>query len=145
MKISLYSRFEMPAQAELAWAELLQGSAESGDLAAIYPPGFPQQSSIPVASLGLVSGDSLLAAALLEWGASDALVEGLAGHLHRTLGVAEAVTQDCLAALQRGCAVLAIQCPTGRLGEYEISEILHQHHGKCFGRSGNYGKPNAAK
>lgn len=145
MKISLYSRFEMPAQAELAWAELLKGSAESVDLAAIYPSAFPQENSVAVASLGLVSGESPLAGSLLEWGASGALVEGLAGYLHRGLGVPEAVSQDSLAALQRGCAILAIQCPTGRLGEYEISEILHQHHGKCFGRSGNYGKPSAPR
>lgn len=145
MKISLYARFEMPAQAELAWAELLTGSAESVDLAAIYPSAFPQQSSVAVASLGLVSGDSPLAGVLLEWGASGALVEGLASYLTRVQGVPETVSQDALAALQRGCAVLAIQCPTGRLGEYEISEILHQHHGKCFGRSGNYGKPNVAR
>ena len=145
MKISLYSRFEMPAQAELAWAELLKGSAESGDLAAIYPAAFPQENSVPVERLGLVSGDSPLAGALLEWGASGSTVEGLSGFLQRGQGIPDAVSQDALAALQRGCAVLAIQCPTGRLGEYEISEILNQHHGKCFRRSGNYGKPSAPR
>ena len=135
----------MPAQAQLAWAELLDSSAESGDLAAIYPRSFPQATSVAVNELGLVSGESPLAGALLEWGSSNALVEGLAGHLHRGLGVPETVSQEALTALQRGCAVLIIQCPSGRLSEYQISEIVHQHHGKGFGRSGHYGKPAAPR
>lgn len=145
MKISLYSRFEMPAQAELAWADLLKGSAENGDLAAIYPSAFPQENSVAVERLGLVSGQSPLAEALLEWGTTNSLVEGLPDYLTRGQGIPDAVGQDTVAALRRGCAVLAIQCPSGLLGEYEISQILSLHHGKCFGRSGSYGKPSAPR
>jgi len=88
-----------------------------------------------------------LAILLLGWAqamASGALAEGLANYLVAQ-GIPEDVVKEMLASIRRGCAVLIVQCPTGSLGEFEVSELITQYYGKAIGRSGSYFKPSAKK
>ena len=109
----------------------------------IYPPTFPVDNTTLIPRLGLVGGDSPLVSLLLgrpQTVASGVLAEGLANYLVDQ-GVPETIAREMLASLQRGCALLVVHCPTGSLGEFEVSELITQHYGKSLGRSGSYFKP----
>ena len=138
MRLSLHCHRHWPEQPQLL-----------ADLNKIFSPEQLQQLLDAVTAGGCLLtarfNERELAGALLEWGTTNSLVEGLPDYLTRGQGIPDAVGQDTVAAVRRGCAVLAIQCPSGLLGEYEISQILSLHHGKCFGRSGSYGKPSAPR
>lgn len=103
----------------------------------IYPLTFPVENTISIPRLGLIGGASPLASLLLSW----LPAEGLQTLVDQ--GVPEEIAKEMLASVQRGCAVLIVHCPTGSLGEFEVSELITQHYGKSIGRSGSYFKPNA--
>ena len=89
----------------------------------------------PVPGLGLVTGGSALATALIGW-ADTTAVGGVAGFM-QDQGVPQRLALDTLAAVKSGTTVVTINCPTGRLCESEVIEVMSKYQGETFGRLTN--------
>lgn len=143
MRISLYFQFQDQEQAERAMVNLIHGGALATDLTLILPPlpsglepGRSHSRSIP--GLGRVLGGGPLASALCALEAPDlsrALAGGVAAYLQRR-GLTQRQASDTALALLGRNAVLMIECPSGRLDELAISQILQTYQAKTYGRSG---------
>jgi hypothetical protein len=96
-------------------------------LTSLFIPGF-----------GLVTGGSALVTALAGLAgatAGGAVAGGVAGYL-QDQGVPARIALDAEEALKNGRAVLGIDTPTGKLGEFEVLEIVSKYHAESFGRTG---------
>ncbi len=94
--------------------------------------------SLLIPGFGLVTGGSALVTALAGLAgatAGGALAGGVAGYL-QDQGVPGRIALDAEEAVKNGRAVLGIATPTGKLGEFEVLEILSKYHAESFGRSG---------
>jgi hypothetical protein len=97
-----------------------------GGLATLFIPGF-----------GLVTGGSALATALGAVAGTTvggAITGGVAGYL-QDQGVSQRVAVDTEQALKHGSATISVDCPTGKLGEAEVMEILSKYHAESYGRA----------
>lgn len=143
MKISLYSQFHDPAQAERAMVTLIHRGAVATDMTLIVPPlysGLEKEAtnSCLVPGLGRLLGGGKLARTLGALDAPDlsrALAGGVAAYLQRR-GLTQRQASDTALALLALNAVLMIECPSGKLDEVSITNILQTYQAKTFGRSG---------
>ena len=93
--------------------------------------------SLLIPGFGLVTGGGALATAMIAAAgttAGGAVAGGVAGYL-QDQGVDTQVALDSEAALKNGRAVVVVRCPSGKLSEAEISEILVKYHASTFGRT----------
>ena len=93
--------------------------------------------SLLIPGFGLVTGGGALATAIITAAgatAGGAVAGGVAGYLEDQ-GVDTKVALDSEAAVRNGRAVVIVRCPSGKLGEAEISEILLKYHASTFGRT----------
>lgn len=96
-------------------------------LTSLFIPGF-----------GLVTGGSALVTALSGLAgatAGGAVAGGVAGYL-QDQGVPGRIALDAEEAVKNGRAVLGIDTPSGKLGEFEVLEILSKYHAESVGRTG---------
>lgn len=92
--------------------------------------------SLIVPGFGIVTGNGALATALIGVAgvtAGGGLAGGVAGFL-RDQGIPHRVAGDSEAALENGRGVLAIQSPTGSLGEFEVRTIINNYGADTYGR-----------
>lgn len=92
--------------------------------------------SLIIPGFGIVTGGGALATALVAVAgvaAGGALAGGVAGFL-QDQGVPHRVANDSEAALQNGQGVLAIETPTGKLGEFEVRTIINKYGADTYGR-----------
>ncbi len=144
MKNFLYSQFRDSLQAERTIATLVDRGAETADLTGLFPlPHRPSQygslDSKLIPGLGLVTGSGSLATALskpINPTVSVALAGGVSGFLENQ-GLPRSIAFDTARALKNGSAILAVACPTGRLEEFEVMEILSKYQAQTFARSQN--------
>lgn len=95
--------------------------------------------SLTIPGFGLVTGGSALVAALTGVAGATvggAVAGGVAGYL-QDQGVPARIALDSEAALKNGSAILSVDAPTGKLGEFEILEILSKYHAESYGRAEN--------
>ena len=95
-------------------------------VASLFIPGF-----------GIVTGGAALATALAAMAgtaAGGAVAGGVAGFM-QDQGVPERVALDSEEAIKNGSAIVSVACPTGKLGEFEVLEILSKYHAESYGRS----------
>ena len=98
--------------------------------------------SLLIPGFGLVAGGSALVTALIGVAGSTvggAVAGGAAGYL-QDQGVPQRIALDSEEALKNGSAIIAIDCPTGKLGEFEVMEIVSKYHAESFGRAENTAK-----
>jgi hypothetical protein len=93
--------------------------------------------SLLIPGFGLVTGGSALTMALL--GVAGATLGGavtgsVAGYL-QDQGVPHRIALDTEAALKNGSAIIAVDCPTGKLDESAVTDILSKYHSESFGRA----------
>lgn len=146
MRSLLFASFADPAQAERALEALLGLGTRPRDLTAVFPLGRKVQASLAslaVPGLGNVMGSGTLATALvgaLEAAKRGALAGSLAGYLE-DLGIAGRIARNTAEALHSGNALLAVDCPSGKLRESEVSEILRPFRADLCSRSQTPKKP----
>lgn len=93
--------------------------------------------SLVIPGFGLVTGGGALATALVSMAGATvggAVAGGVAGFL-QDQGVPHRIAVDSEDHLKNGRAVIAIQTPTGKLGEFEVREIVNKYSADTFGRS----------
>lgn len=125
-------------------ADALRG-AEKGAVLGLGLGALAALASLVIPGFGLITGGGALATALLGMGGSTAggaLAGGAAGYL-QDQGVPSRIALDTDAALKNGHAVISIECPTGKLGEFEVMEIVSKYHATSFGRSEHLAEPAA--
>ena len=111
--------------------------AEKGAAIGLGVGALAALASLMIPGFGLVTGGSALALALIgvaEATVGGALAGGVAGFL-RDQGVPERIALDSEEAIKNGSAIIAIDCPTGKLGEFEVMEIINKYHAESFGRA----------
>lgn len=142
LPLSLFSRFQDPAQAERAMITIIHRGGRSADLTLIFPSGYTgiklsATNSWLIPGLGRILGGGPVARSLAELDTpnlSAALSGGVAAYLLK-LGLAARVASDTALALLAGDAVLMVACPTGSISEYSVTEILHTYQAQCYGRA----------
>lgn len=143
MNVSLYCQFQDPGQAERALVTLIHRGAVASDLSLIVPPSssgveLGPTNSCLVSGLGRLLGGGKLARALGALDApnlSRALAGGVAAYLQRR-GLTQRQASDTALALLARNAVLIIDCPSGKLDEASITDILQTYQARTYGRSG---------
>jgi hypothetical protein len=65
--------------------------------------------------------------------AGGAFAGGVAGYL-KDQGVGERIALDTERALKNGSAILAVECPRGKLSEPDVRNILSKYHAESFAR-----------
>ena len=93
--------------------------------------------SLMIPGFGLVTGGGALATAMIGLAgatAGGAVAGGVAGFM-QDQGVPERIALDSEAAWKNGHALLVVQCPTGKLGEFEVREIFSKYHAVDYGRN----------
>ena len=93
--------------------------------------------SLLIPGFGLVTGGGALMTALAGIAgatAAGAAAGSVAGFL-QDQGVTERIALDSEEALKNGHAVLIIHTPTGKIGEFEVRELLSKYHAVEYGRS----------
>jgi len=119
--------------------------AEKGAVLGLGLGALAALASLVIPGFGLVTGGGALATALISMGgatAGGAVAGGAAGYL-QDQGVPTRIGLDTDAAWKNGHAVVAIECPTGKLGEFEVMEIVSKYHAVSFGRSEHLADPAA--
>mgnify|MGYP000930956673 CR=1 FL=1 len=92
--------------------------------------------SLVIPGFGIVAGGGALATALMAMAgtaAGGAISGGVAGFL-QDQGIPEKVALDSEAALKNGRAVVVAKCPTGKMSEGDVTEILVKYGAETFGR-----------
>jgi len=146
MRTLLFASFADPAQAERALDTLLALGARLRDLTAVFHPERKVQPAIAaraVAGFGNVVGGGRLATAMIgvvEATTRGALAGSLAGYLEDQ-GVPGRIARNTAEALHSGNALLAIDCPSGKLGESEVSDLLRKFQADPCSRSQTPKKP----
>lgn len=111
--------------------------AEKGSLVGLGVGALAALASLMIPGFGLVTGGGALATALI--GVAGATVGGAiaggAGGYLQDQGVPHRIALDTEEALKNGSAVIAIDCPTGKLGEFEVMETVSKYHAESFGRT----------
>lgn len=111
--------------------------AEKGSAVGLGVGALAALASLLIPGFGLVTGGSALVTALIGVAGATvggAIAGGAAGYL-QDQGVPHRIALDTEEALKNGSAVIAIHCPTGKLGEFEVMEIVSKYHAESFGRS----------
>lgn len=147
MKSSLYAQFKDPVQAERALANLIDVGGKATNLTALFPSDyqgrkFSALAPVVIPGLGLIAGGGALAATLTKLSGPNAfaaMAGGLVGCL-RDQGLPHQIALDTARALKGGDAVLAIECPTGKLRESEVMQVLGKYQAHSFGRTGTVRK-----
>lgn len=99
---------------------------------------FGALSSLVLPGLGSITGKGALAKALskLSVSAAEAVKAcGVAACLVEQ-GLSQGIASETAEALRTGSAVVALECPTEKLGEFEVMEILNKYQAQTFGRTG---------
>jgi len=105
-------------------AELGLGLGAVAALAALAIPGF-----------GIVTGGGALVAAVLGMAGSamgGAIVGGMTGYFQDQGAITRVPDVE---GGPYGTAILAVEIPTGHLGEFEVREIFHKYHARSYGRA----------
>ena len=116
--------------------------AEKGAAMGLGVGALAALASLLIPGFGLVTGGSALATALIGVAgttAGGALAGGVMGYLEDQ-GVPKRIALDSAEALKNGSAIIAIDCPTGKLGEFEVMEIVSKYHAESYGRAENIAK-----
>ena len=111
--------------------------AEKGMAVGVSIGAVAALASLVIPGFGIVTGGSALALALLGVAGATiggAFAGGVAGYFEDQ-GVPTRIALDSAEALKNGAAVVAVDCPTGKLGEFEVLEILNKYHAESFGRA----------
>ena len=140
MRTLQFASFADPAQAEGALDALLGLGARPRDLTAVFPlqrKAQPALACLAVPGFGIVMGSGTLASALTRVGAQ---AGSLAGYLEDQR-VPGRIARNTAEALRSGFALLAIDCPSGKLGESEVSQILRKFQAQLCSRSQTPKKP----
>ena len=93
--------------------------------------------SLLIPGFGLVTGGGALATALAGVAGATfagAAAGGVAGFL-QDQGIPERIALDSEQALKNGHALVIVNTPTGKLGEFEVREILNKYHAVEYGRN----------
>mgnify|MGYP003610864842 CR=1 FL=1 len=93
--------------------------------------------SLVIPGFGLVTGGGALATALAGLAGATvggAIAGGVAGYL-QDQGVPHRIATDSEEALKNGRAVIAVTCPSGKLGEFEVREIINKYNADTYGRA----------
>ena len=116
--------------------------AEKGAAAGLGVGALAALATLLIPGFGLVTGGSALVFALIgvaEATVGGAVAGGVAGYL-QDQGVPGRVASDSLAAIMNGSAVLSIHCPTGKLGEFEVMELVSKYGAEEFSRANQAGE-----
>ena len=142
MRTLLFASFADPAQAERALDALLALGARPRNLTALFPierKVQPVLAARAVAGFGNVVGDGSLATAMI--GAVEATTRGaFAGYLEDQ-GVPGRIARNTAEALLSGNALVVIDCPSGKLGESEVSDLFRKFQADLCSRSQTPRKP----
>ena len=114
-----------------------EAGAEKGAAIGMGVGALAAVASLMIPGFGLVTGGSALVTALIGVAGATvggAVAGGVAGYL-QDQGVPYRVALDAEEALKNGIAIIAIDCPTGLLGEFEVMEIISKYHASTFGRA----------
>lgn len=93
--------------------------------------------SLVIPGFGLVTGGGALATAMAGLAGATvggAVAGGAAGYM-QDQGVPHRIAVDSEEALKNGRAVVAVSCPTGKLGEFEVREIINKYSADTYGRA----------
>ncbi len=138
---SLYARFLDAKQAQRALVALVDKGASLQDLAAMFPASFQVRDLSKTAAEQAVASITGSCRANAEIGRAGSTSSAAVVGLMQDQGVPQRLALDTLAAVKNGTTVVTLNCPTGRLSELEVSEILSKFQGETFGRLANQCRP----